>query len=613
MPDGSFFTVWADETTYTRAYHVSAEHPAACDDNPGTPELPLRSIGAAARLLQPGEKAVIHDGIYRERVEPANGGTGPDAMIAYEAAPGARPIVRGSEVWPSAEGRFRPSDTPLTREPRLFDGIHRHGRVAEGVAIWMGDLPMARFAGYNPFSINNTSGLLLAYGHKWRPEEIYQYLLKRGMVFVDGMPLTQVRQERELTEGDGRFWVDTDGRRLHFRLPGDADPCSVALEITVREQVFAPRERELAYIRVSGLAFEHAANSIPALTLQHGALSCTGGHHWIIEDCAVRHANGAGIDVGAQGGRYSDTPEQGGHLIRRNTISHCGITGLCGFGHVRDVLVEENVFEYIGGLKLERMFECAALKFHGCHHVLIRGNVFRHLTQAVGIWLDYLCGHNRVSGNVFTDIDSLFGGVHLESSFEPQWVDGNLFWDIRSWRIGEFPEPLSPMRGGHGVFCDSSDLITVAHNLFGKTASFPVAFHFKQADRIVHGRTGLNRRHAVRGNVFATRGNAILFGRAEENTSDGNVFDRHVNLAAFCIYRPEPHAVLDLGAWREYFGHDRQSRLGAVVVDIAPLTWSLDGELPPAVEPWEEYTHAGPDLGYLAGVMRGDGGDVVGG
>ena len=55
MPDGAPFAFWDDSTDYARAYHVSCEHPAASDDNPGTEDRPFATIGRAADLLQPGE------------------------------------------------------------------------------------------------------------------------------------------------------------------------------------------------------------------------------------------------------------------------------------------------------------------------------------------------------------------------------------------------------------------------------------------------------------------------------------------------------------------------------------------------------------------------------
>jgi hypothetical protein len=565
MPDGKPFKFWDDQTKYKRVLHVAMQHPAASDANPGAEERPLKTISAAAQRLRPREKAVIHAGVYRECVRPARGGEGPAAMIAYEAAPGEEVFVRGSEAWPDEAANFRPTDYVQPKQ-----------EAPSGATIWTGELPASLFVGYSPFRINNTSGVLMAYGHVWTKEEMSRYLLKRGMLFAAGRPLRQVSHFGDLVKSDGCFWVDSTGERLHFRLPGDADPRKTFLEVTTREQVFAPRIRGLGYIRVSGLTIEHAANAIPLVPIQRGALSATAGHHWIIENCAVRHSNACGADVGVQQRGPPPLPQNGGHVIRDNYFGHHGITGLCGLDSPDETLVENNVFEHIGGLMLERMFECAALKFHVAHRVLIRGNIFRHLTHACGIWLDYLCGWNRVTDNIFADIDSTFGGAQVECSFEPNWIDGNAFWDMRSWRAADNP-PESPLRGGHAIFADCCDELTVAHNFFGPSVSYAVACHFTQPDRLSAGRVGLNRRHRIFGNVFAGCAKRILLGRAEENMCDDNLFDAENDRGALCVYRPEPAAVLNLAAWRKYYGFDRRSRQAAIKasfdVEAGRLDW----------------------------------------
>ena len=570
MPDGKDFEFWDDRTQYRRVLHVAGQHPAASDDNAGTEQRPLQTIGRAAQLAEPGVKVVIRGGVYRECVVPARGGDGPEAMIAYQAAPGEKVAVRGSELWTAQAAEFRPTDGHLARKAE-----------AAGVKVWMGDLPSALFGGFNPFLLNNTSGVMMSYGHVWTPEEMRRYLLKRGMLFADGRPLRQAHGEGELLTSDGCFWVNVAGPSLHFRLPGDRDPGEAELEITAREQAFAPRRRGLGYIRVTGITFEHTATPITTLALQRGAVSAAAGHHWIVEDCTIRHSNACGLDVGIQENRLPAPERLGGNIIRRNTISHCGITGLCGLDSPDETLVEDNVFEHIGGLQLERMFECAALKFHVCHRVLIRRNIFRHLTQACGIWLDFLCGRNRVTGNVFADIDSTFGGVHVESSFEPHWIDGNVFWDMRSWRAaGQDAE--SPVRGGHGIFADSCDQVTIAHNFFGPTVSYAAACHFKQPERIAGGRVGLNRRHRIVNNVFCRCAKRVLLGRAEENVCDGNIYDREGDRGSLCIYRPEPRAVLNLAAWQEYYFLDKHSIQASVSASFDPesgvLTWQIDKE-----------------------------------
>ncbi len=78
-----------------REYHVSVQGDDAGD---GSPARPLRTISAAARLAQPGDVVTVHQGTYRERVDPPRGGTSDDARIVYQAAPGEKVAIKGSEV-----------------------------------------------------------------------------------------------------------------------------------------------------------------------------------------------------------------------------------------------------------------------------------------------------------------------------------------------------------------------------------------------------------------------------------------------------------------------------------------------------------------------------------
>ncbi|MFM8981307.1 MAG: carbohydrate-binding protein, partial [Spartobacteria bacterium] len=65
--------------------HVGADHP-------------LKTISAAAELAQPGDTVIVHEGIYREEVNPPRGGTSDSERIVYTAAPGAKVVIKGSEA-----------------------------------------------------------------------------------------------------------------------------------------------------------------------------------------------------------------------------------------------------------------------------------------------------------------------------------------------------------------------------------------------------------------------------------------------------------------------------------------------------------------------------------
>ncbi len=54
----------------TNEYHVSA---SGDDANDGSAAQPLRTISAAAQRAQPGDVITVHEGVYRERDQPAAG------------------------------------------------------------------------------------------------------------------------------------------------------------------------------------------------------------------------------------------------------------------------------------------------------------------------------------------------------------------------------------------------------------------------------------------------------------------------------------------------------------------------------------------------------------
>lgn len=77
-----------------REYHVSVK---GKDTNVGSLSAPLRTIQAAADKAMPGDVITVHEGIYRERVVPPRGGESDEKRIIYQAAPGERVVISGSE------------------------------------------------------------------------------------------------------------------------------------------------------------------------------------------------------------------------------------------------------------------------------------------------------------------------------------------------------------------------------------------------------------------------------------------------------------------------------------------------------------------------------------
>src|SRR5206468_7163704 len=116
-------------------------------------------------------------GVYRERIAPARGGTGPDGIISYEAAPGANVVVKGSRA---VKTGWEPSKS-FKLGPKSLD--------RSALKIYQRRLDDLDFKGYNPFGMVNIMQDRVYLMPK--PQELRQHLLRRGMMFVDGRRLEQ--------------------------------------------------------------------------------------------------------------------------------------------------------------------------------------------------------------------------------------------------------------------------------------------------------------------------------------------------------------------------------------------------------------------------------------
>jgi len=96
------------------------------DANGGTADSRLRTIQRAADLANPGDAIIVHEGVYRERINPPRGGTSDENRITYRAAGDGKVEIKGSEAvtnWTNVKGD-----------------------------VWMAVLPNTMFGAFNPYS-----------------------------------------------------------------------------------------------------------------------------------------------------------------------------------------------------------------------------------------------------------------------------------------------------------------------------------------------------------------------------------------------------------------------------------------------------------------------------
>ena len=572
LPDGSEFKTWEVPVRFSRTYYVDQSHRQASDSNPGTQELPFKTINRAAQVLQPGERVIVGAGVYRECVRPARGGTDPEHMISYEAAPGAKPVIKGSEAlkvkW------VKSSSTPGVKE------------------LWMTRLPPEIFEGYNPFCTANYRQVdQMPY---WNLSEVFAdpkarlYLQVCGLLFQNGRRLRQVTLYTDLFTNEGAFWVETNGLTIHIAPYGGVDPNDAEWEATAREQIFASLNYNLGFIRVKGFVLEYAGNTFPFP--QRGAISTMMGHHWIIEGNTLRWVNGVGIDIGDQAEPASQRAEiLGYHIVRGNTLEDIGITGVTGPGPF-GTLIEDNVFRRNAWHDFEMLAECAAIKTHHNLNVLMRRNLVFDTLHGAGIYIDSSNSNSRICQNViaYTGSDVPIvdgtGGIYVEAALAPNMVDHNVVWGSTK---------------SNGIFVYTSSKVIIAHNFVGNCAAAAIRVidppGRKLGDREIRG--GDNR---VFYNIVTANGwNIGLY--SSKDFSDHNLFGAsrlphpfHSNSLGKVAFPTNAVGTknedLDLSEWRRRYGFDVHSSEAEIAAEFNPstleLVWSVRGGFTegPAIE-----------------------------
>ncbi|MGB8452527.1 MAG: right-handed parallel beta-helix repeat-containing protein [Anaerocolumna sp.] len=576
LPDGNCFHLWEKEQKYDRELHVDRNHYAASDENDGTLELPFKTINAAASIALPGTCVWIHGGVYRECVHPARGGDGIDKMICYEAYREEEVIINAAVL---AKHFKRSKGWNLMR---FSPGMKREVSFAQ---VWEIKLNPDEFRGYNPFCAVNIlhDRLFIEYDKT----DMSTYLNRRGMVFCDGKPLYQVALYNQLGDYPGSYWVEANGQTVHFRLENDEDPMNHMIELTCREQCFAPETPFLSYIKVKGLTCAYAATGAPVP--QRGAISCYRGHHWIIEDCTIDWSNGVGIDIGNECWHHSRIDNQivGAAVIRRCKIYDAGVCGIAGM-FAKDLLIEDNLIQGTGWQKMELSWEAGGIKVHDCTNSLIRRNIFTRTVRADHLWMDMGNENNRITQNLFLDGLQQREAIFIECSRDDiNLIDNNIFWNIEGrfdpdaipkepGSSGWYKMEESDVVNGYAVYGEGTDHICIVNNFIGKCRS--AGYYAKSvAFRVVGDKRGGTSRDAkIWNNVFYDCKEAAIKMPTHHNESEGNLF---LNMPGgyLRILYPAPAVCLDLQAWQEFYGFDMQGQEGYfdILVDTENFTMEI--------------------------------------
>jgi len=450
-------------------YHVKID---GNDQNSGSASDAFKTISKAAQAAQSGDTISVHEGVYREWVNPLRGGT-EDRRIIYQAAPGEKVTITGAE--------------PIT----AWENV--------GSTVWKTVIPNSFFGSYNPYKEVIYGDWLFTRDKVFHTGEVYL----NGKSMYETVLLEGVMHPTECETSMDKAWsthtwfcaADNKETIIWANFQGE-DPRNGNVEINVRPFVFWPEKNLTNYITVKGFTLKQAAtNWAPPTALQTGLIGPHWAKGWIIEDNIISDSKCCGISLGkeistgenewskllfkqgtqrerevifraAKGNWNKETI--GSHTVRNNNIFDCEQAGVVGHLGAVFSLIENNHIYRINHKRQFHGAEIGGIKLHAAIDTTIRENVIHDCYR--GLWLDWQAQGTHVSRNIFWN--NTQEDFFVEVSHGPYLVDHNLFLSTVSYR--------EMSQGG-----------ALVHNLFaGKLSSIPemrrfTPYHFPHETEIM--------------------------------------------------------------------------------------------------------------------------------
>ena len=339
-------------------YYVDQK--AASSGN-GSKETPFQRISQAASVAVPGDVVYVLPGIYREWVDPQNGGTA-DQRITYISTEPLKAVITGGERikgWEPYKGQV----WKVCVENRLF--VHRNPYTTPAAGDWLDSSIVAHLGdvflnGKSLYEVSTLDSVLNpeVYLPSWDPDfSVYIWY----------------------TEQD----TQADQTILYANFHGK-DPNKENVEISVRPACFYPSKEGVGYITLSGFTVCEAATQwAPPTAYQEGMIGPHWSKGWIIEDCEIYESKCSGISLGKYKQpendnkwlheKYKDGTQTerecicqaqregwskdriGSHIVRRCNIHHCGQTGIVGhLGGVFSVIEDNHIHQAESGRRRDR-------------------------------------------------------------------------------------------------------------------------------------------------------------------------------------------------------------------------------------------------------------------
>ena len=445
-------------------YHVSVK---GNDLNKGTVQSPFRTIGKAAEVAYPGDVITVHEGTYREWVNPPRGGVDDDTRIIYRAAPGEKAEIKGSERitnWQPVEG-------------------HK--------GVWKVVLPNTFFGTYNPYIDQISGDWFFAQGRVHHTGEVF--LNEKSLYEKESLEKVYNPQPMQgIIDPTGSTYTwyceHTLNETTIYANFHKMNPNKELVEISARPTCFYPEKKGINYLTISGFHISQAATQwAPPTAHQIGMVATHWNKGWIIENNVISNSKCSGITLGKERNSGHNTASSdptidsaihyiettfnairegwnkenvGSHIVRNNIIFDCEQTGICGSMGASWSVIENNHIYNIWTKRQFDGFEIAGIKFHAAVDTHLEHNCIHQTGR--GIWLDWMTQGTRLTRNLLYNNDKQ--DLFVEVSHGPFLVDNNILCSAESF--------LSQSYGGAFV----QNLIGGSINYFIETGRYTPYF-----------------------------------------------------------------------------------------------------------------------------------------
>ena len=548
-----------DDSGATKIYADAASGSDSIDC--GNHELPCKTITHALSQAANHQVAdiIVNPGIYRETISlPREFGESSSRTLVIEAAHAGAAIIDGADRWT--------------------------GWISNGDGTY--SLPWPYTWGYSsqPFTISGGPA-------------IGCLGLRREMVFIDGIQLTQVLQG-PLTQA-GTFLV-VDGQSdsnsgdvcpalsgaphaISIRPPAGANVASADVEVAVRNNLFTTSPAGAQSLELKGLVFQHDNNG--ANISGFGAIRISGdnanheGANILLDGVTARYNNwqglvlSANLDITVRDSAFTRNGENGVEVYRPLNFLFAGNT-----------VTYNNWRGAQGGLT---GWDADGMKVVKAHVMEVDDSAFDNNFTG-GLWFDTDIENLCIAGDSFNE--NATNGLYFEATQGPALISRSVFYKNHGHGLQSANSARITVRqsalydnGGDALFIGGSASVRDVSNWQRPS----VAYHLLTQDWVLDGVNFATGPDTAPGSALLGTSLSTLGSFTSTLLSDYNDWFAPNSSALFNVPGQGDHT---LGGWRSLTGQDAHSSQAAVnseTLPPSPICIGLDcaGNTPAAEKP----------------------------